>query len=519
MAEVNFVSVSEQIARQCAARGAHIALVEAGRILSYAELGLQVDRVAASLQRDGIQPGDSVALCAAATLEHALATLGVLRCGAVVVPLPTSATAAVLRELLVDCDARLLFADAAMGALLEGAPALRPGACITLDDSSASTAFSSWLAPAGSKVQPVRRESEQAFNIIYSSGTTGAPKGIVHPQGLRVAQVARSARLGYGADSVTLLATPLYSNITLTGFYPTLALGGTLVLMRKFDAADYLRLAQRWRATQTVMVAVQYQRLLAHPDFERSDLSAFRMKIAVGAPFAPASKLEMLRRWPGGLVDLYGLTEGGGTCVLMAHQHPDKLHTVGRPVEGHDVRVIDDDGRELPVGQAGEIVGHSPIMMSGYHKLPGPTLAAMWCDASGKRFIRTGDVGRFDDDGFLTLLDRKKDMIISGGFNIYPSDIEAQLAQHVDVAEASVVGVPSERWGETPVAFVVLRAGAAREARTLLTWINARVGKTQRVTAIEFTECLPRSAVGKVLKRELREAYRGAPVITPPPAP
>ena len=226
-----------------------------------------------------------------------------------------------------------------------------------------------------------------------------------------------------------------------------------------------------------------------------------------------------LRRWPGALVDLYGLTEGGGTCVLMAHEHPDKLHTVGRPVAGHDVRIIDEQGNELPAGQTGEIVGHSPIMMSGYHKLPGPTRAAEWRDASGKRYIRTGDVGRFDADGFLVLLDRKKDMIISGGFNVYPSDIEAVLARHADVAEASVVGVPSERWGETPVAFVVLRAGAARDANALVAWVNARVGKTQRVAAVELVDALPRSGVGKVLKRELRDAYRAEAAITPPPAP
>ena len=518
MAEVSFTPVIDQIVAQCAARAEHLALIESGRSLSYAELGQRVGRVAVALQRDGVQPGDSVALCATSTLHYVVAMLGVLRCGAVAVPLPNSATAQVLAGLLADCGAKRVFVDAASAAAFA---TLRPPlqlARVALDDSPGSPTLSSWLAPAGSSPSPVPRRADAPFNIIYSSGTTGAPKGIVHPQGLRTAQVARSATLGYGAGSVTLLATPLHSNITLTGLYPTLALGGTVVLMPKFDAAEYLQLAQRWHVTQTVLVSVQYQRILARPEFDACDLSAFQLKIVVGAPCSAALKAELLRRWPGGLVDLYGLTEGGGTCMLMAHERPDKLHTVGRPAAGHDVCVIDDSGHPLPAGQVGEVVGHSPIMMIGYHRLPDATHAAEWHDASGKRFIRTGDLGSFDEDGFLTLVDRKKDMIISGGFNIYPSDIEAVLAKHADVADASVVGVPSARWGETPVAFVVLRAGAERDAPQLMAWLNERVGKTQRVAAIEFAQSLPRSPVGKVLKRELRERYRQT-LLTPPPTP
>jgi acyl-CoA synthetase (AMP-forming)/AMP-acid ligase II len=201
------------------------------------------------------------------------------------------------------------------------------------------------------------------------------------------------------------------------------------------------------------------------------------------------------------------MTEGGGTCILPAHEFPDKLHTVGRPAAGHDIRLIDDAGREVGLGAAGEVVGHSPGMMIGYHKRPDLTAEAEWFDPSGRRFIRTGDVGRFDADGFLTLLDRKKDMIISGGFNIYPSDLEAVLRGHAAVAEAAVVGVPSRRWGETPVAFVVIQPGALVTAADLLAWVNERVGKTQRLAAVELSDALPRSAIGKVLKRELRQDF------------
>jgi long-chain acyl-CoA synthetase len=252
---------------------------------------------------------------------------------------------------------------------------------------------------------------------------------------------------------------------------------------------------------------VQYQRIMDLPDFDRFDLSAFQMKFCTSAPFSAELKRRVLERWPGGLVEYYGMTEGGGTCALRADKFPDKLHTVGRPVPGHDIRLIDDQGKEVAQGEVGEVVGRSPSMMLGYHNQPGKTNEAQWRDAEGRVFIRTGDVGRFDADGFLTLVDRKKDMIISGGFNIYPSDLEAVLRTHPEVDDCAVIGVPSERWGETPIAFVVLRPGAAASAEQLASWLNERVGKTQRVSALELRDSLPRSHIGKVLKRELRDAY------------
>jgi acyl-CoA synthetase (AMP-forming)/AMP-acid ligase II len=279
--------------------------------------------------------------------------------------------------------------------------------------------------------------------------------------------------------------------------------------MPKFDAADYLALAERHRVTHTMLVPVQYQRLMAHPDFDKHDLSSFRFKFSTSAPFGAALKADVLKRWPGGLVEFYGMTEGGGTCILEAHLHPDKLHTVGQPAEGSDIRLIDESGREVAHGEAGEVVGHSAGMMVGYHRQPEKTREAEWFDPAGKRFIRTGDIGRFDEEGFLTLFDRKKDMIISGGFNIYPSDLEAVLRGHAAVAEAAVVGVPSEQWGETPVAFVVRRAGDETSAEALLQWTNAQLGKTQRLARLHLIDGLPRSAIGKVLKRELRERDAG----------
>ncbi|MBX9872648.1 MAG: acyl--CoA ligase [Burkholderiaceae bacterium] len=481
------------------------ALVQDGEALDYAALDALMDRVAAALQRDGVQPGEAVAICAATSLAYAVIYLGALRAGVVVAPLAPGATPDSLEGMVRDAGARLLCTDH------EVAQALGPRAAtvprILLDESTGGLGWSQWLASEGTRVPDAEVDADWPFNIIYSSGTTGEPKGIVQPHGMRWAHVQRGATYGYGPDTVTLLSTPLYSNTTLVVFFPTLAYGGTVLLMGKFDAAGYLALAARERVTHTMLVPVQYQRLMARPDFARHDLRSFRMKFCTSAPFSAALKAEVLARWPGGLVEFYGMTEGGGTCILEAHLHPDKLHTVGQPAQGHDIRLIDEHGQEAPAGEAGEVVGRSPGMMKGYHGRPEKTREAEWYAPDGQRFIRTGDIGRFDAQGFLTLLDRRKDMIISGGFNIYPSDLEAELRQHPAVQDVAVVGVASEQWGETPVAYVVLRDGKAIAADALREWMNRRVGKTQRLSDLRYLDELPRSAIGKVLKRELREQY------------
>jgi long-chain acyl-CoA synthetase len=257
-----------------------------------------------------------------------------------------------------------------------------------------------------------------------------------------------------------------------------------------------------------MLVPVQYQRIMALPEFDDFNLSSFVMKFCTSAPFHAALKADILERWPGGLVEFYGMTEGGGTCILEAHNFPDKLHTVGKPGDGHDMRVLDEDGRELPPGSVGEVVGRSPAaMMTTYHNQPGKTRDAEWYDAQGKRYIRTGDVGCFDAQGFLTLMDRRKDMVISGGFNIYPSDLEAVLRQHPAVADAAVIGVPSDEWGESPAAYVVVKGSTPDTPENIRHWANAQLGKTQRLAGLRFISELPRSDIGKVLKRELRERW------------
>ncbi len=504
----DFGTVAELIAAHAKAQPDALALIDERRAITYAELDALMDRVAFSLQRDGIKPNEAIAVCALSSVEYAVVFLGALRAGVVVSPLAPSSTPEQLVMMLTDCDAGLFFLDEGVAqAPVAGQIAAR---LIALDASSAGEAFESWLAPNGSKPEPVTIDPEQPFNIIYSSGTTGAPKGIVQSHAMRWFHVKRGEASGYGPGAVTMISTPLYSNTTLVSFFPTLALGGAAVLMKKFDVVKFLQAASQHRATHAMLVPVQYRRLMEHPEFDRYDLSSFKMKFSTSAPFTAELKADVLKRWPGGLVEFYGMTEGGGSFVLMAHDHPDKLHTVGVPMPGHDIRLIDEDGKEVAQGEIGEVVGHSSCMMNGYHNQPGKTAEAEWYSPEGARFIRTGDVGRFDAEGFLTLMDRKKDMIISGGFNIYPSDLEAVIAQHQAVAEAAVVGLPSDAWGETPVAFVTPKDGATLTGEEIIAFTNGKVGKTQRLAAVEIVDQLPRSAIGKVLKRELRDRYVAA---------
>ena len=505
-----FGTIADLIRQHADDEPARRAVIDGERSADYATLNALMDRVAAALQRDGFKVGDCIAVCASSSIEYVALFIGALRAGVVVAPLAPSATADSLARMQADADAKLLFID---GTTEDAVGPAAPGAIprISLDGSPVGRAFGDWLAPQGAQPAPVQIEPTLPFNIIYSSGTTGEPKGIVQSHAMRWSHVVRGATYDYGSDTITLLSTPLYSNTTLVVFFPTLASGGCIVLMPKFDAAQYLKLAEQHRVTHTMLVPVQYQRIMARPDFDTHDLSSFKFKFSTSAPFSAEVKADVLKRWPGGLVEFYGMTEGGGTCILEAHLHPSKLHTVGQPAVTSDIRLIDDDGNQVPTGEAGEVVGHSPGMMNGYHKHPEKTRDAEWFDATGKRFIRTGDVGRFDAEGFLTLFDRKKDMVISGGFNIYPSDLEAVLAQHPAVAECSVIGVPSEQWGETPVAWVVRKNGVEDNldngAQALRDWANERLGKTQRLADLHFIDELPRSAIGKVLKRELRDRH------------
>jgi long-chain acyl-CoA synthetase len=503
----DFGTLADVIREQARALGDKPALIDARRTLSYAGLDALMDRIAVALQREGVANADVAAICATTSVEYGATFFGILRAGGVVAPLAPSSTPESLVVMLNDCGAKVFFLDKGVSDALAGVADQIKAQRVSLDGSDAGIPFEQWLAPEDAKPTPVVVTPDQGFNIIYSSGTTGTPKGIVQPHSMRWGQIRRGV---YPETAVSVISTPLYSNTTLVSYLPTISNGGTAVLMPKFDAEQFLKLSQQHRATHAMLVPVQYRRLMERPDFDSYDLKSFVMKFSTSAPFPAHIKADVLKRWPGGLIEYYGMTEGGGSCGLRAHEFPDKLHTVGQPLPGHDIRLIDEDGKEVAQGGIGEIVGRSGAMMVGYHNQPGKTSEAEWHSPDGLRFIRTGDVGRFDEDGFLTLMDRKKDMIISGGFNIYPSDLEAEIVKHPAVLEAAVVGVQSDRWGETPVAFVALKPGQSAAADEIKSAVNARLGKTQRLADLLLVDSLPRSHIGKVLKRELRDDYKGA---------
>jgi acyl-CoA synthetase (AMP-forming)/AMP-acid ligase II len=503
----DFATLSDLVRGWGAERGSAPAVADPLRSLTWAELDALADRIAARLQADGVARGDAVAIGGLNSAWYAAALIGVLRAGAAAA-LTTSAAPQALAEMLADSGARHAFVDEGVSERL-GFPARVT--TIGLEPGAGGIALEEWIASVGGPLQPVEVRPEDPFNIIYSSGTTGRPKGIVQSHAMRFEHVRRAHMSGFDTTAIALYATPLYSNTTLVSFVAALAGGGRTILMPKFDARRYCEIAQSERVTHTILVPVQYRRLMDMPGFDDFDLSAFRYKACTSAPFSAELKAEILRRWPGRLVEFYGMTEGGASCILQADQRPDKLHTVGQPGEGHEIKLLGEDGNEVPQGEIGEVVGRSRAMMTGYHRLPEKTAEAEWYDKAGRRFIRHGDLARFDEEGFLILVGRAKDMIISGGFNIYPSDLEAELLAEPEIADAAVVGAPSEAWGESPVAFVVLRDPAA-DLEAIRAAANSRLGKSQRISAVHAVDELPRSAIGKVLKRELRDRLAGLPV-------
>lgn len=494
-----FGSFPAILAEWAEVQGDKTALIDEHGSLSWTEMVGRIERLAARLVETGLERGQSVAILGTSTINYALVFLAAVRAGGVAAPLTTSASPEQLAGMAKDSGARHLFIDAAKAAEL-GDGFMPDLDHVALEDIEAWMATEGATAPA---FEPAERDS---FNIIYSSGTTGIPKGIVHSHLMRWRQFGATA-LSYleaGLPIRSLASTPLYSNTTMVAFLPPLLAGGTVRVMGKFDCARWLDHAAHDRTTITMLVPVQYQRLMDFAGFDDHDLSSLALKYCTSAPFPAELKREVLGRMPGGLIEIYSMTEGGVVCLLACHEFPDKLHTVGRPAPGSEMMVLDDEDNPVPPGTPGNLIGRSMTMMSGYKNRPDKTTEAQYVDPEGGVWMRMGDIGRVDEDGFVELVGRAKDMIISGGFNIYPSDLEAELEREEDVLESAVVGIASKRWGETPVGFVVVKEGA-RDCDAILAAVNARLGKTQRLSALYAKDEMPRSHIGKLLKSELRE--------------
>jgi len=486
------------------------AVVCDGAPLTYRALADQARRCAGQLRSMGYEPGGTrcVGIISANELDMVVVITACHFAGVTVVPIPYLILPDAQARMLDDAGVTLVFHDQ------DHAEPARAAAAQARDPENVELVpiggglLEAWLTSPPLALDAIPDEPAGIADIIYSSGTTGIPKGIVQSYAVRAASSASISRFGVGAGTHLIQTVSLYSNFGIVSMYLTLWCGGTLHIQRKFSAPAVVHLLATEPIGMAFFAPSTMVRTLETPGFEDAVRSRPASKLCCGAPLGADQKQRILDSWEGPLFDLYGQTETGTLTILSAHASPaDKLGSVGPVLPSAVVKILDDAGQELPPDAEGEIAGHSTTLMSTYHGRAEVAAAATWHDESGRRFIRTGDVGRLDADGYLWLCDRKKDLIISGGYNIYPADIERVLQGHPAVLEVAVVGFPSARWGETPVAFVTLRDGTEAGEDSLREWVNARVAPIQRVALVRLLTALPSGTMGKILKRELRNEY------------
>jgi acyl-CoA synthetase (AMP-forming)/AMP-acid ligase II len=491
------------------------ALLCGERRWTWAGFDAATNQVANGLLQLGLAPGARIAVLMQNSAEMALLLFGAGKAGVCVVPLNTSVSDAAVAAMIRDSGASAIAAsgehclrvDALLAAgQLPGTMSIKLG--VDVPSAGHWTDLASWLERQSAAVPAVKVDPATECNVIYSSGTTGLPKGIVHTHGCRYDWATDLAiALRYRSDCVTVCSLGLYSNISWVAMLSTVVVGGTLLVLPSFTAAALVDAIERHGVTHGGFVPVQFQRVLELPGIAARNLSSLQAIMCCGSPLPPPLKRATRDTLGCELIELYGLTEGIIT-TLAPEDFDAHLESVGKPIPGQQLKLVRDDDVEAAPGELGEICGYGRLVMEGYHQRPEATAEATWVDPDGRRWLRTGDIGRLDDDGFLFIVDRKKDMILSGSQNIYPADIEAVMRDHPAVADVAVVGVPSERWGETPLALVVAAgAGDPPDTGSLVEWTNQRVGKQQRLAGAVYVVDLPRNPNGKILKRELRKQY------------
>lgn len=464
---------------------------------SWTSFARRVDAMARGLVEAGVKPGDRVALLAAPGADYIAAVFAAGKAGGVIAPLSMMLNAASVDTLLNDAAPAVILCDETGKSLLE--------ACgDRATQWRARTGDLSGLGASNSAVAFPALDAHAPMSLIYSSGTTGVPKGILHSFDARDHYgIIFKAEYGIDPSSVTLLATAPYSNGTWMMLLPTILAGATTLIKSDLKTPEIPDVTERYGVSHAFLVPTQLNALVTDPS--SSFGTGRHMTVVSAGSFLPLeTKRAILEKDKIRLFELYGNTEGAAT-ILRPHQMEAGFDSVGTAISSGVVRVVGEDGTENPPGVMGEIVGGGPLASLGYYQRPELNDALFWRDGAGARLVRTGDLGEIGDDGFLRLRGRLKDMIVSGGINVYPSDLEEVLRGHEAVGDAAVIGRAHEKWGEAPFAFIEPAPGATASVESIIEWANARLNKHQRITGGVLRKNMPRNALGKVVKTELGE--------------
>lgn len=515
-------NVADHLFRQARERGDKTALVFEGRRTSFAQLADQVRVIAGGLKAQGVGPGTRVAVMLPSRPEFILAQYAVLMLGAIFSPLNIFYRRSELLHSVESCDIEILIvAQDYLDRLPDlGAPEMASLKRIFVVGEAPPgepfTAFAE-LERGGAVTGPTDLSASAVAFMLNTSATTGKAKGVM----LSIANIASNydlspGWLGIEENSIIVCALPLYNTFALNQcINATMVTGCTLVLLSRFEPASCIAAIEEWRGSYFPGVPTMLQKLFDHPDAATHDLSSIRT-IMTGAAPVPAAMIERIQKTMGPdtiVITGYGLTEGTAILSLKRVELDAKGHVVrpksmGRVMPGVEVKILRDDGQEAATGDVGEICARGPNVMLGYYKKPEDTAMAL----SGG-WLHTGDLGHFDEDGFLYIVDRKKDIIIRGGQNIYPADIEDVLYRHPGVREVAVIGQHDETLGEVPVAYVAADAGVTEDSLIALCQRELAYYKTP--AAIHFLAELPKGPTGKILRRGLREPLqeqdKGAP--------